>query len=253
MLHAIIIDDEFNGIRSLELLIKKFVNDVKIVALTTNPIEGVALINNYRPDIVFLDINMPTLNGFEVLEKLQYNSFHLIFTTAHQEYAIKAIKQAATDYLLKPIDVSDLQNAVEKVKDRLKSKSEIPDVQHLLKEIVGLKNLRVPLHSKSSIEYVTPSMIVYIEAHASGSRVLLTNAMMMDVGSTLKEYEQLLCKEGLYFMRIHNSYIINLNYVSRYLKEDGGFVVLQGKKTIPVSKLKKEEFLKQFNFKEDDQ
>lgn len=252
MLTAIIIDDEYNGIRSLELLIKRFATDVNVVAMTPDPYEGIELINNYRPDIVFLDINMPSLNGFEVLEKLVYNKFNLIFTTAHQEYAIRAIKQASTDYLLKPIDAEELVFAIEKVKTKISDNTTTSDVQNLLMKIVGLNNLRVPLPSKTSIDYVTPSMIAYVEANHNVSKVFLTNLTMYEVSKPLKDYELILCKEGLYFMRIHNSFVVNLNYVTQYIKKDGGYAVLQGKRTIPVSKQKKEEFLKFLNFNDED-
>lgn len=115
-MHAIIVDDEFNGIKVLELLIKKHFPDIKVVATTTDSIDGVVLINNFRPDIVFLDISMPGLSGFDLIEKLEYKNFHLIFTTAHREFAIKAIKKSATDYLLKPVDPDDLIASIERVK-----------------------------------------------------------------------------------------------------------------------------------------
>src|SRR5471030_515650 len=105
MLHAVIIDDEIYGVKSLELLIQKFVEDVKVVATTTNPVEGIDIINNYRPDIVFLDISMPVLDGFQLLENLNYKKFCLVFTTAHREYGLKALRKNAIDYLLKPVDI----------------------------------------------------------------------------------------------------------------------------------------------------
>ncbi len=251
ILHAVIIDDEFNGMRSLELLIKRFVPELKVVALTVNPVEGISLINDYRPDIVFLDINMPTLNGFELLDRLEHKQFHLVFTTAHQEYALRAIKQSAVDYLLKPIDLAMLKICVEKIKAKVKENTFDTNVQELVKELVGLKNLRVQIPTKQSVEYVIPSSIIYIEANSNMCRILLTNLKLLEVNKSLKEYEQLLCKEGLFFLRIHNSFIINLNYVTRYLKEDGGQIILQGNKVIPISKHKKEEFFKIFMFRED--
>lgn len=244
ILHAVIIDDEYNGMRSLELLIQKFVPEIKIVALTSSPFEGVELINSYRPDIVFLDINMPALNGFELLDKLEYKQFYLVFTTAYKEYAIKAIKQAATDYLLKPIDLGMLKVCVEKIKNKAVENKFDTNVKELVNEIVGIKNLRIPIPTKNSVEYVIPSSIIYIEANSNSSKILLTNMIVLDVNKSLKEYESLLCRDGLYFMRIHNSFIVNLNYVIRYSKEGGGQIVLYGNKLIPLSKQRKEDFLK---------
>jgi two-component system, LytTR family, response regulator len=118
MIRAIIIDDEQSGINSLRLHLERFTADVKVVASSTDPAQGIGLIEDFRPEIVFLDINMPGLNGFELLAKLKYRKFHLIFTTAHDEYGLQAIKENALDYLLKPIDKQDLLEAIAKAKMR---------------------------------------------------------------------------------------------------------------------------------------
>ena len=123
MMHCVIIDDEMSGVISLRLLISKFVPDLKVVASTTIATEGIDLINDFRPDIVFLDINMPILNGFELLEKISYRNFNLIFTTAHQEFGIRALRQNAKDYLLKPIDEIELNAAIARIKNKNKEDS----------------------------------------------------------------------------------------------------------------------------------
>jgi two-component system LytT family response regulator len=251
MIRAIIIDDELNGVRSLELLLTKFVPDVKIVATTTDAHEGIEIINNYRPELIFLDINMPGLNGFELLQRIEFRNFHLIFSTAHQEYGLRAIKQNATDYLLKPIDLEELITSVNKVKLYIKEKNEPPDIFNLLMEQAEVRNIRIPLPTKSNIDYIFPDDLLYIEANSNNSQVTLTNGNLVHVNLGLKDYETLLCKKNMHFLRIHHSFIINLRYVTRYLKEDGGYVVVQGKKTIPISKNKKEEFLKLINLSSD--
>src|SRR5688500_4469180 len=119
MLRSVIIDDEQKGIDSLKMLIELFIPELKVVAETTRPELSLELIENYMPEIVFLDINMPDMNGFQVLEKLQWREFHLVFTTAHQEYGLKALKNNAFDYLLKPIDHEELQETVRKIKNKL--------------------------------------------------------------------------------------------------------------------------------------
>jgi two-component system LytT family response regulator len=247
MIHAVIIDDEMSGVISLELLLGKFVKDVKVVATTTDAAKGITIINDYRPDIVFLDINMPGLNGFELLERLEYRNFSLIFSTAHEEYALKALKLDASDYLLKPIDLEELKKAVKKVKQRIDERLNLPDVLTRLKEIGEIRSLRIPLPTKNNIEYISPAQVLYIEADSNYSTVTLSNGVKESVNQSLKEYEKLLCRNGFGFMRIHNSFIVNLFYVTRYLREDGGYVVVQGHKTIPVSKNKKAEFLKKIN------
>lgn len=244
MIRAVIIDDEINGVKSLELTIATFNKDVEVVNSTTDPVEGIEMINSSRPDVVFLDISMPKLNGFEMLEKLEYKDFHLIFTTAYKKYALQALKQEATDYLLKPVDARELNKAVEKVKQNMAEKSRRPDIFQLLKEIAGMQCLKVHLPTKSGTEYVTPNDIVYIEADSNYSKVFLTNGSTVNVTNALKEYEQLLCTKELFFIRVHKSFIINLNYVTRYLRENGGSVVVKGNITIPISRPHKETFLR---------
>jgi two-component system LytT family response regulator len=249
MLHAIIIDDEENGLRSLELLIKKFVPEVKVVATTTEAIKSVELINNYRPDILFLDINMPNLNGFEVLDKIEFRNFHLIFTTAHEEFALKAIKQRAIDYLLKPIGVEDLKKAVEKAQRA--SEQKWPEVFSVLKELKETTGMRVAVPTKEGIELVPSGQISYFEASSNNATVTFTNGNQTKALKSLKDYEEVLCTKDSDFLRIHNSYIININCVTRYVKEDGGYAVMNDKKSIPVSKQKKEEFLKRINLQQE--
>jgi len=244
MLRAVIIDDELNGILSLELLIKKFTPNVKVVASTTRPQDGINLINDYKPEIVFLDINMPVLNGFELLEKLDHRNFYLVFTTAHSEYGLKALKQNATDYLLKPIGKDYIKQTIEKIELKIKEFQHPPDTQNLLTEMIRSRSIKIPLPTKNIIEFILPKELIYIEANASFCKVVLLNMEVIEVTKSLKEYESILCRDDLNFIRIHNSFIINLNYVTRYHKENGGYVVMFGNKSIPVSKHKKAQFLK---------
>lgn len=248
MLHALIIDDEENGLISLDLMIKKYLPEVKVVAKTIHPEEGVNLINTHKPDIVFLDINMPGMNGFEVLEKLNHKEFHLIFTTAHEEYALKAIKTSALDYLLKPIAKEDLLRAIGKVKNNENAEESFQNALKILREISGESDIKVPIPVKDGTRVVTANEILYFEASSNHSVVVLKNGEKHQVNKSLKEYETQICLEGTKFIRIHNSFIINVNHVTRYLPEDGGYAVVGGEKTVPISKIKKDEFLKMINF-----
>src|SRR5829696_6483708 len=128
MIHAILVDDEIRVLRGLELLIEKFVPEIKVVASVSDPKRAVELINDYRPDMVFLDISMPGMDGFEMLEKLTYRDFHLVFTTAHEEYAIQAIRQSAFDYLLKPIKTAELKKVVERTQEQKDENYKFADV-----------------------------------------------------------------------------------------------------------------------------
>lgn len=248
MLHALIIDDEESGVISLELIIRKYVPEVKIVAKTINALEGVDLINNYRPDIVFLDINMPNVNGFELLEKIEYKKFHLIFTTAHVEYALAAVKKNALDYLLKPIDGDDLRKAIDKVVKSLEENNSVANALAFLNRFRETEEMKVSVPGKDGIEIVPAKEMMYIEANSNQAIVVLKNGKKYHVSKSLKDYEKQLCSGEGQFMRVHNSFIINVNCVNRYLPEDGGYAVISDGKTIPLSKAKKDEFLKWINF-----
>ena len=171
MLRAIIIDDEQRGINSLKLLIEKFVTDVKIVDETTEAEKGIELIDNYRPEIVFLDINMPFMNGFELLEKLNFKDFNLIFTTAHQEYALKAIKNNALDYLLKPIVADHLKLAIEKVKKQIETKQK-PDLTKILATLNEKNISRFPISVKDGTDYVLLDDIIRLEADSNYTKII---------------------------------------------------------------------------------
>jgi two-component system LytT family response regulator len=248
MLRAIIIDDESNGLKSLTLLLGKFFSEVKVVASSTSAIEGIELINNYRPNVVFLDINMPNLNGFQLLNKLDFRDFYLVFTTAHREYALMALKERAVDYLLKPIGSQDIRETIDRIRKKMEEKPKVTDLMTVMKDLAFIQNQKIALPGKNKIEYVTVSEIVYIEANSNSSNILTVNSDgLIPASKSLKEYEDLLCIPDTPFIRIHNSYIINVNYATKYIREDGGYVILREKKTIPVSKQKKDEFLKMIN------
>lgn len=246
MIRALIIDDEEHGIKSLELLLAKYCPEIKLVASSSSPRQSIELINDYQPDIVFLDIYMPEMNGFDLLEQLSFRNFHLIFTTAYREYALKALKANAFDYLLKPIDFEELQKAVEKVKLKQSNNHKIAELLGIMNESMESKHLKLMLPTKTSIESVLSNEIVYIEAQSNHSLVALVNKQQHLTLKSLKEYEELLCQGESRFFRIQNSFIINLNEVVRYTKEDGGFVSMSDGKEIPVSKLLKKDFLSKF-------
>lgn len=243
MLRAIIIDDEYNGVRSLELLIQKFIQDVKVVASSTNPVEGIELINDYRPEIVFLDINMPVLNGFQLLDNIEYKDFHLIFTTAYQEHGLQAIKRNALDYLLKPVSIDELRTAIARIKKKVEEAKQPADLKELFDTLRSMQQQRVAFPTRTSIELVPSSDIMYLEAQSNNCIVVLTNGVQHQVLKSLKDYEEILCKPGSNFFRLHNSFIVNIDYAGRYVREDGGSIIMSNKKEIPVSKTKKNDLM----------
>ena len=233
------------GINALKITVEKHVPDVKIVSVCAKAVEGVELIENYKPEIVFLDINMPEMNGFELLEKLSWKNFSLIFTTAHQEYALKALKINAIDYLLKPIDYKDLQAAVNRIKVRIAdneiSQNEF-DYAKLLNTINIYHRKKIVINSKSGVESIDLPEIVCFESMSNYTHIYLNNNRKIMTSKILKDFEVQLCSVDDNFMRVHNSFIINLHKVSRYLKEQEVIVMLNDQK-IPLSKSRKEAFI----------
>jgi len=242
-LRAIIIDDDEVGIEALKLLISKFIDDVNVVAESSDPSHAVKLIQDYSPEIVFLDIMMPGMDGFELLEKLGTKNFKLIFTTAHHEHALRALKIDAHDYLLKPVDYRELRCAVDRVRRNLlqdahkKTGYEIPDLSHLFHKT------KLAINTKSGVESIDYTDIVSFESMSNYSKIYLCNAATLTTPKTLKEFETQLCNKKSNFMRVHNSYMINLEKVTRYLKEEECIIMVNDQK-IPVAKSRKELFFK---------
>ena len=163
-LRAIIIDDEQKGINALKILIERHIEDVKIVAESISPKCAIALIENYKPEIVFLDINMPEMNGFELLENLKWKKFNLIFTTAHQEFGIKALRNDAVDYLLKPIDYHDLQFAINKIKNNLANNPHALDYSRLIDSLTQNQKKKQLINPKSAVKSIETKEIEYLKS-----------------------------------------------------------------------------------------
>jgi two-component system LytT family response regulator len=242
MLRAIIIDDEKKGISSLKLLLEKYVKDVKVVAETTDPLQGLELIENYRPEIVFLDIQMPQLNGFELLERLSFRNFNLIFTTAHEEFAIKAIKNNALDYLLKPIDHLDLQTAVERAKKK-RDTQQWDDYMKLIEQMNSARSNKISLPGREKVEYVNVSDIIRLESDSNYTFVYTLKTEKILVSKTIGDFEDQLCNNDHNFMRVHQSHIINLKFVKKFLKDEAEIILVNDHQT-PLSKNKKDAFMK---------
>jgi two-component system LytT family response regulator len=245
-LTAIIIDDEQNGIDGLAILIRKYAPHVRIIAQCNMAREAIAMIENYKPDIVFLDINMPEMNGFEFLEKLSQKNFDLIFTTAHDEYALRALKANAIDYLLKPIDYMELETAVAKVKARKENHEkvkELIDYKSLFKHAGAEPKDKLLIYSKTGIQSIDIHEIISLESKSNYTKIYLDKSQTIVAAKTLKEFDAMLCLSNKNFMRIHHSFIINLNKVSRFLRSSDN-VVMSDNQSIPLSKRRKDEFFK---------
>jgi len=244
-LRAVLVDDEPRGLNALKLLVERYCPTVKIVSTCLSPVQAVEEINTYRPEIVFLDINMPEMNGFDLLGNLEWSNFQLIFTTAHQEFALKALKSNALDYLLKPIDRTELTQAVERVQKKIGQEVKVLDLEKVNSIIGGLQLEhfgKIKIHSRSGIDAVEPATIISLESKSNYTQLYVEDREPMLSSRTLKDYEFILCGHKDYFMRVHHSFIINLRKVIRYVKTNET-VIMENNQEIPISKSRKEEFV----------
>ena len=239
-LKAIIIDDEPNAREKLQLMMERYCKDVQVAALAKDAEEGLAAIKEYQPDLVFLDIEMPVLTGFDMLRQIPEINFEIIFTTAHDQYAIKAIKFSALDYLLKPIDLDQLQQAVQKAAERRNQKSSALQYQslkeNLQKQHTAMDQLAVP--AQTGMIFLKVNEIVYCEADSNYTKIILNNKQKIISTRTLKEYEEMLEDSG--FIRIHHSWLINKAHVKQYIKGEGGQVIMNDGTSLDVSRRKKD-------------
>jgi two-component system LytT family response regulator len=239
---AIIIDDELKGRIALSQKLHDYCDDVCLVGEADNGEEGIKLIEKFSPDIVFLDIEMPGMNGFEMLLRLPQKNFDLIFTTAYDQYAIKAIKYAAFDYLLKPIDIEELKLAVSKSNSQ-QSRNTKKKLEVLDENLHGKNNLnKIAISSFEGLLFFNINDIVHLEASNNYSIIYFINHPKVLVSKTLKDFEDLLPPD--IFFRTHHSHLVNLNYIKRYIKGDGGQIEMQNGNYVDVARRKKEEFLK---------
>lgn len=243
MINAILIDDETTGLESLQLALEKYCPDVFIKGSYNTPQQGLKAIKEHQPDLVFLDVQMPQMSGFDVLQQAAPVAFDVIFVSAHDQYAIKAIKFSALDYLLKPIDVDELMHAVKKVKERLSDKANSFQYQSVINNVQlrtgKIEKLAVP--SAEGIDFFTTQDIIYCRADGSYTEIILKNKQQALVCKNLKDFENILTDSG--FCRVHHSYLVNLSHVQKYIKGDGGYVILTENHHVDISRRKKEEFL----------
>ena len=243
MIKTIIVDDEEKSRITLNNLVTKHCPQLQIVDLCDSVASAEKSILINSPDLVFLDIEMPFENGFTLLEKIKNPTFRVIFTTAYGQYAIKAIKYSALDYLLKPVDVDDLKSAVVKCGENKKTIGDRSDEFEMLLSALKLKgkSAKIAVPTFDGLQMIHANEIVKCIADESYTHITLTNGTKLVVSRILKEFEDLL--GDLNFLRVHNSSLINLTHVKKYIKGDGGYVIMCDDETVEVSRRKKNELL----------
>jgi len=247
MIKTLIIEDEQKSREMLVAMLEKNCEFVQVIGAAKNVKEGVELIKQFKPELVFLDISMPDGSGFDLLEQVQGHKFELIFATASDQHAIRAIKYSACDYLLKPIDVEELKLAVDKV---VQKKNAIPNMENLNFLIQQLKKSddnfqKITLPTGNAFEVVNIKDIIRCEADGSYTTFFLADKRKLLVSFGLKHYEDLLPESD--FIRIHHHHLINMNHVLRFLKEDGGYAVMSDNSKLEISRRKKDAFMEKLN------
>ncbi len=242
MKKILIIDDENRTRELIAKMIDSFGMDIQTIPEGENVQSGIAAIEKHNPDIVFLDIQMPDGTGFDVLASIPNKSFEVVFITAHEEFAIKAIKFSALDYLLKPVDLSELKAATQKAIDAIDDKEDHSQFEALQSNIQPNEKRRLVLKTQESVHVVELDQIIRCEADRNYTSFFLVDNKKILVSKTLKEYETLL--SGHNFLRVQQSHLVNLNFIDRYDKKNGGAVVMKDGSEVPLSPAKRDVFFK---------
>ncbi len=244
MIRTILIDDEVRSLKTLEVMLQPFNNVLQIVGVYSSPLDALREIYNLSPDLIFLDIEMPKLNGFQFLDAVKNISFNVIFTTAYDQFAIKAFKYSAVGYLLKPVDEDDLKIAIDKVLTS-EIKKLLPVQMDILRQsmqrVVNKKEQKIALPASDGLVFVLLQEIVRCESDNNYTKVYFINKDKMVICRTLKDIEELLGEE--HFLRVHQSHLVNMNYIKKFVKSDGGYLLMNDNTEIPISRSKKDDFL----------
>jgi len=244
MITALLIDDDENLRNGMKGLLSRYAPEIQILGEADSVKSGIEAIDTFKPQVVFLDIQLGDGTGFDILEQLALkngkSSSHIVFITAHEQYAIKAFRFSALDFLLKPVDPEELQKVVEKIKNVLKQNDGYAHIDLLLenirKKVDNFK--RIALSTSDGIHLFEISDIIRCESEDNYTKFYIKNNKPIMISKTLKEYEEMLTEHG--FERIHQSHLINLSYLKSYIKKDGGYVVMADNSNLPISQRKKE-------------
>ncbi len=244
MLRSVIIDDESDAVKFIESLIEEYCPNLEVVGKANSARDGVQVILDTHPDLVFLDVQMPHGSGFDLLSSFQEKTFDVIFITAFNHYAIQAIKFSAVDYILKPINISEFIEAVAKVEEK-RASQEYQNLNYhtLLENIKTPRPTKLAIPTTEGIEYLNTGEIIRLEADRSYTWFYLTEKRKYLVSRNLKEYQELL--NDMNFFRPHNSHLINMEHVKKFVRHEGGYIEMTDNSTVPMSRGKKDLFLLQ--------
>jgi len=247
MIRCILIDDERNALEMMEWLIKTYCPEVEIVDMCTSAQQGIESINAHKPDVIFLDIEMPRMNGFDMLEQFDKLFFDVVFCTAYDQFAIKAFKYSALNYLLKPVDPEDLKVTVARIEERksVPSKEQFELLLQNINQPVKSTPQRIALTTGDGMIFVPTTDIIYCEAESNYTSVVLANGKKVVVSKVLKDIDEAL--SGPDFCRVHSSFLINVNRIKKYVRGDGGYLIMDDDTNISISRNRRQEFMELFS------
>jgi len=243
MIRSIIIEDEEKARSNLTQILSEYCKDVEVVDAQNNVKDGISAIEKHKPHLVFLDVHMQGETGFDLLEQIGKINFEIIFTTAHNEYAVKAFKFSAIDYLLKPVDIDELVNAVNKANTKIEDNATKERYELVVENLKGQKSTfnKIALPTADGLVFVQVSDIIRCESEDNYTHFFLVNGERFLVSKTIKYFEELLTDQD--FFRIHQSHLININHIVEYHKGEGGYAIMSDESSVIVSRRKKEAFL----------
>jgi len=247
MIRCILIDDESNSLEMMEWLLKTYCPQVKIEAMCNAADRGIEAIHKFRPDVVFLDIEMPHMNGFDMLEQFDKLFFDVVFCTAYDQFAIKAFRYSALNYLLKPVDPEDLKETIRRLEEKKSAPSQ-GQIELLLQNIRQTNKpgvQRIALTTGDGMIFVPTTDILYCEAESNYTAVVLEGGKKIIVSKVLKEIDEALA--GPDFFRVHNSFLININRIRKFVRGDGGYVVMEDGANVSISRSRRQEFMELFS------
>ncbi|MEM6802230.1 MAG: LytTR family DNA-binding domain-containing protein [Bacteroidota bacterium] len=237
-IRSILVDDESGNRENLRSLLESYCPQIEIMAEADSAVSAMDVIQEHKPQLLFLDIEMPNGNGFDLLSRLDRIDFEIIFVTAFNKYALKAIKFCALDYILKPIDILDLKSAVQKAEKRVLEQNQSQSWQVFLDNQKSQNNPKIALPSGNQIDYIPIAEIIRCRGEGNYTHFHLQTGKALMVSKTLKEFEELLKEHR--FIRVHQSHLINVRFVKSYVKSDGGYLRMEDQSEIPISRQRKE-------------
>jgi two-component system LytT family response regulator len=238
---AVIVDDEPASGQALALLLREFVHEVELAGSAGNAQEALELIRRVKPDVIFLDVELDGDSGFDLLEQLPDDGPEVVFTTGYEQYATRAFRTSATDFLMKPVEADQLRDAVRKVAEKLRVAAAEQRYGVLIRNWHGQGNEQIALSSSEGFVFIKMSDLIYCKGDGAYTYFFLRSDEKITVSKNIGEFEPLLVPRG--FFRVHKSYLINLSEMKRYVRGEGGYVVMSNGQSVDVSKRRKEAFL----------